>query len=155
MYVKTSVPESYIGKLKVGTTVDVTLTSLGKNYVGKIRQIANNINPANRSFNIEVSVPNTDILLRPNQVAQLKVIDYTRDNALVLPSNVVQEDAKGEKFVFVVNDIKGNSGVAKRVLVKTGQTAGNFTEITSGLSADDMVVTEGATTLSEGMKVNF
>jgi membrane fusion protein (multidrug efflux system) len=155
MYVSTAVPESYIGKLKVGTTVDVTLTSLGKKYVGKIRQIANNINPANRSFNIEVSVPNTDNLLRPNQVAQLKIIDYTSNDALVLPSNVVQEDAKGAKFVYVVTDIKGTSGVAKKVIVKTGQTAGNYTEITNGLSADDTVVTEGGTTLSEGMKVNF
>jgi membrane fusion protein (multidrug efflux system) len=155
MYVSTSVPESYIGKLKVGTPVDVTLTSLGKKYVGKIRQIANNINPANRSFNIEISVPNTDNLLRPNQVAQLKIIDYTSNNALVLPSNVVQEDAKGAKFVYVVTDVKGNSGVAKKVVVKTGQTAGNYTEITNGLSADDTVVTEGGTTLSEGMKVNF
>jgi membrane fusion protein (multidrug efflux system) len=155
MYVSTAVPESYIGKLKVGTTVDVTLTSLGKKYVGKIRQIANNINPANRSFNIEVSVPNTDNLLRPNQVAQLKIIDYTSNDALVLPSNVVQEDAKGAKFVYVVTDIKGSTGVAKKVIVKTGQTAGNYTEITNGLSADDTVVTEGGTTLSEGMKVNF
>lgn len=155
MYVSTSVPESYIGKLKVGTAVDVALTSLGKNYAGKIRQIANNINPANRSFNVEISVPNTDNLLRPNQVAQLKIIDYTSKDALVLPSNVVQEDAKGAKFVYVVTDVKGNSGVARKVLVKTGQTAGNYTEITNGLSADDTVVSEGGSTLSEGMKVNF
>ena len=155
MYVSTSVPESYVGKLKVGTVVDVTLSSLGKTYAGKIRQVANNINPANRSFNIEVSVPNTDNLLRPNQVAQLKIIDYTNKNALVLPSNVVQEDAKGEKFVFVVRDVKGNSGIAKRVVVKVGQTASNYTEIISGLTADDTVVSEGASTLSEGMKVNF
>ncbi|RZJ28727.1 MAG: efflux RND transporter periplasmic adaptor subunit [Flavobacterium sp.] len=155
MYVSSSVPESYVGKLKVGTTVDVTLASLGKTYVGKIRQVANNINPSNRSFNIEVSVPNTDNLLRPNQVAQLKIIDYTNKNALVLPSNVVQEDGKGEKFVYVVQNISGKSGTAKKVAVKTGQTSSNYTEIVSGISADEIVVTEGASTLSEGMKVNF
>jgi RND family efflux transporter MFP subunit len=155
MYVSTSVPESYIGKLKVGTPVDVTLTSLGKNYVGKIRQVANNINPANRSFNIEVSVPNTDNLLRPNQVAQLKVIDYTSKNAVIVPSNVIQEDAKGQKFVYTITNIKGATGVAKKVFVKVGQTSANYTEILGGISADDVVVTEGANTLSEGMKVNF
>jgi RND family efflux transporter MFP subunit len=87
MYVSTAVPESYIGKLKVGTVVNVYLASLGKTCVGKIRQVANNINPNNRSFGIEVSVPNTDNLLRPNQVAKLKIIDYTNANAVIVPSN--------------------------------------------------------------------
>ena len=45
MYVSTNVPESYIGKLKVGTEVDVFLTSLGKTYKGKVRQVGNFINP--------------------------------------------------------------------------------------------------------------
>ncbi len=155
MYVSTQVPESYVGKLKVGTPVDVKLTSLGKSYIGKIRQVASNINTANRSFNIEVNVPNKDNLLRPNQVAQLKIIDYTAKDALVLPSNVVQEDAKGQKFAYIVTNIKGNTGTAKKVIVKLGQTAGNFTEILGGLSASDIVVTDGANTLSEGMTVNF
>ncbi len=54
MYVSTEVPETYIGKLKVGSLVNVSLTSLGKTYQGKVRQVGNNINPANRSFGIEV-----------------------------------------------------------------------------------------------------
>jgi len=155
MYITTSVPESYIGKLKVGTTVDISIAAIGKTFVGKVRQVANNINPSNRSFNIEVSVPNTSNLLRPNQVAQLKIIDYSNKNALVVPSNVVQTDAKGDQFVFIVSEVKGKTGVAKKVLVKAGQSAANYTEISSGLSADAIVVTEGANALSEGMKVNF
>lgn len=155
MYVSTSVPESYIGKLKVGTAVDVELGSLGKTYVGKIRQVANNINPNNRTFAIEVSVPNTDNLLRPNQVAKLKIVDYTSKNALVVPTGVIQEDAANKTFVYVAEQIKGKTGVAKKTFVKTGQSAHNATEILSGLKAGDIVVTEGANTVSEGMKLNF
>jgi membrane fusion protein (multidrug efflux system) len=155
MYVSTSVPESYIGKLNVGTRVDVALGSLGKTYVGKIRQVANNINPANRTFNIEVSVPNTDNLLRPNQVAKLRIIDYTNKNAVIVPTNVVQQDAQGNKFVYVVSNKSDKSGVAKKVLVKTGNSSENVTEILDGLAANDVVVTEGANTISEGMKLNF
>jgi membrane fusion protein (multidrug efflux system) len=155
MYISTSVPESYIGKLKVGTTVDVELSSLGKTYAGKIRQVANNINPNNRTFAIEVSVPNSDNLLRPNQVAKLKIIDYTSNEAIVVPTNVIQEDAGNNQFIFVADQVKGKTAVAKKVLVKTGQSANNVTEILSGLSADDMIVTEGSNTISEGMKLNF
>jgi membrane fusion protein (multidrug efflux system) len=50
MYVSTTVPETYIGKLKVGDQVDVFLTSLNKTYKGKVRQVGNFINPNNRSF---------------------------------------------------------------------------------------------------------
>ena len=155
MYVSTSVPESYIGKLKVGTEVDVFLTSLNKNYKGKVRQVANFINPNNRSFGIEVSIPNPENLLRPNQVAKLKVIDYIAKNAIVVPTNVIQEDGKGNKYVYVATEVNGNTATAKQVIVTLGKSSDNVTEIVSGLSADDIIVTEGVNTISEGMKLNF
>lgn len=155
MYVSTSVPESYIGKLKVGTQVDVFLTSLNKNYKGKVRQIGNFINPNNRSFGIEVSIPNPENLLRPNQVAKLKVIDYTVKNAIVVPSNIIQEDGKGNQFVFVASNSNGKTATAKKAMVTTGKSSDNVTEILSGLSANDIIVIEGVNTISEGMKLNF
>lgn len=155
MYVSTTVPETYIGKLKVGTEVDVYLAALGKNYKGKVRQVGNFINPNNRSFGIEVSLPNPENLLRPNQVAKLKIIDYINKNAIVVPTNVVQEDAAGDKFVFVVDGSNGKTGIAKKAIVSVGKSSDNVTEILSGLSANDVIVTEGVNTISEGMKLNF
>ena len=155
MYVSTTVPEKYIGKLKPGTEVDVFLTSLGKTYKGKVRQVANFINPSNRSFGIEVSVPNPDNLLRPNQVAKLKIIDYTTNNAIVVPTNVVQEDGEHNKFVFIATNVNGKSGVAKKVLVKVGKSSNNVTEILSGLAANDVIITEGVNNIADGMKLNF
>lgn len=155
MYVQTTVPETYIGKLKPGTLVDVYLTSLGKTYKGKVRQVGSFINPNNRSFGIEVSLPNPDNLLRPNQVAKLKVIDYTVKNAIVVPTNVVQEDAAHNKFVFVATKVDGTKAVAKKVIVKVGKSSDNVTEIISGLAINDKIVTEGATSIADGMKLNF
>ncbi len=155
MYVSTSVPETYIGKLKVGTQVDVILTSLGKTYKGKVRQIGNFINPNNRSFSIEVGVPNPENLLRPNQVANLKISDYTSKNAVVVPTNVIQEDGAKNKFVFVVTNSDGKTGIAKKVIIMPGKSSENVTEILSGLSSDDIVVAEGANVVSQGMKLNF
>ena len=155
MYVSTLVPETYIGKLKVGTVVDVTLNSLGKTYKGKIRQIASSINPSNRSFNIEVALPNPDNLLRPNQVAKLRIVDYISNKAVVVPTNVVQEDGKGNQYVYTITDIKGKTGTAKKVIVEAGKSSNNVTEILSGLSEDDKIVTEGVNTISEGMQLNF
>ncbi|TRX33480.1 efflux RND transporter periplasmic adaptor subunit [Flavobacterium sp. ZT3R18] len=155
MYVSTSIPETYIGKLKIGTEVDVFLTSLGKTYKGKVRQIGNFINPNNRSFGIEVSVPNPENLLRPNQVAKLKVIDYVSPNAVVVPTNVIQQDGQKNSFVYTVTNSNGKTGVAKKVIVKTGQSSDNATEVLSGLDANAIIVTEGMNTISDGMKLNF
>ena len=155
MYVSTTVPETYIGKLKPGTSVDVFLTSLGKTYKGKVRQVGNFINPSNRSFGIEVSVPNPDNLLRPNQVAKLKIIDYTTNNAIVVPTNVVQEDGEHNKFVYIATNVSGKKAVAKKILVKVGKSSNNVTEILSGLTANDIIVTEGANNIADGMKLNF
>ena len=155
MYVSTSVPETYIGKLKVGDQVDVFLSSLNKTYKGKVRQVGNFINPNNRSFGIEVSLPNPDNLLRPNQVAKLKIIDYTNNKAIVVPTNVVQEDGEGNKFIYTVEGSNGKTGTAKKVKVTLGKSSNNVTEIVSGLAAEDIIVTDGVNSISEGMKLNF
>jgi membrane fusion protein, multidrug efflux system len=155
MYVSTQVPETYVGKLQVGTLVQADITSVGKTYQGKIRQVGKSINPANRSFGIEVSVPNPEGLLRPNQVAKLKIVDYTNKSAIVVPANVIQQDAEGSKFVYVVNNTNGKTGTAKKVMVKLGQSSNNTTEIISGLNKGDVIVSEGANTVSEGMKLTF
>ena len=155
MFVSTSVPETYIGKLKVGTEVNVYLTSLGKTYVGKVRQIGNFINPNNRSFGIEVSIPNPDNMLRPNQVAKLKIIDYINKQAIVVPTNIIQEDGSGNKFIYTVSNSNGKTGTAKKVIVTPGKSSDNVTEILSGLSANDIIVIEGVNTISDGMKLNF
>jgi len=155
MYVSTTVPESYIGKLKVGDQVDVYLTSLNKTYKGKVRQVGNFINPNNRSFGIEVNLPNPDNLLRPNQVAKLKIVDYVNKNAIVVPTAVIQEDGTGSKYVYIVEGSNGKTGTAKKVIVEVGKSSDNVTEIKSGLSADDIIVTEGVNTISNGMKLNF
>jgi membrane fusion protein (multidrug efflux system) len=155
MYVSTEVPETYIGKLKVGSLVNVSLTSLGKTYQGRVRQVGNNINPANRSFGIEVSVPNPGNLLRPNQVAKLQIIDYTKKNAIVVPTNTIQSNGDGTKFVYIANNVNGKTAVAKKVVVTTGQSSENVTEILSGIKTTDVIVTEGINTISDGTKLNF
>lgn len=155
MYVSSQVPEAYVGKVNVGTLVDVELPSLNKIYQGKVRQVASNINPNNRSFGVEINVPNTDKLLRPNQVAKLKIVDYTNKNAIVIPSNVILQDASGNSYVYIVSDVSGKTGVARKASVKTGKTSNSMTEITSGLTAGEQVVSEGANAVSEGMKLNF
>ena len=89
------------------------------------------------------------------QVANLKITDYISKNAVVVPTNVIQEDGSKNKFVYIVTNSNGKTGTAKKVIVTLGQSSDNVTEILSGLSADDIIVTEGVNAISDGMKLNF
>lgn len=153
MYVTANVPENYLSELKLGATVEVYLNAIGKTYKGKVRQVGTYINPNNRTFGIEISVPNPDNLLRPNQVAVLKIEDYTSKNALLIPENVVLENALNEKTVFVITNEK-EPKVTQRI-IEVGYTSGAMVEIKSGLKPGEIIVTDGAKALTEGANVEI
>lgn len=154
MYVTANVPENYIGQLKLGAVVDVYLNSLGKNYQGKVRQIGNYINPNNRTFGIEIALPNPDNLLRPNQVAVLKIEDYKNPKALLLPENILQETADGSKVIYVIDKIDSkNNAKATQKAIEIGYTSGAFVEVKSGLQVGEIVITEGGKALKDGQTV--
>lgn len=156
MYVTANVPENYITQLKLGATVDVYLNALGKSYQGKVRQIGNYINPNNRTFGIEIALPNPDKLLRPNQVAVLKIEDYKNPKSLLLPENILQESADGSKIIYVVNKIEtDNTAKVSQKKIEVGYTSGKFVEVKSGIEAGNIVVTDGAKSLRDGITVEI
>lgn len=154
MYVTANVPETYISQLRVGASVEVYLNALGKTYTGKVRQIGNYINPNNRTFGIEVALPNPENLLRPNQVAVLKIEDYKNPKALLLPETVIQEKGNGKLIVYLAEN-EDNKVKAVQREVETGYTTGGVTEIKSGLQAGDKVITDGAKTVRDGLVVEI
>jgi RND family efflux transporter MFP subunit len=149
MYVSANVPESFIGKIKNGAIVDVEVKSTGKTYKGKVRQIGNYINPNNRNFSIEVAVPNSDNLLRPNQVAVLKIEDYKKANAILVPESIVTENAVGEKIIYTV-DTSGKEPKAIKKTIVVGLTSGANVEVKSGLNKGEQIIIEGARSVQNG-----
>lgn len=153
MYVTANVPENYLSALKLGATVEVYLNAIGKTYKGKVRQVGTYINPNNRTFGIEIAVPNPDNLLRPNQVAVLKIEDYTNKNSLLIPENIISENALNEKIVFVITN--ENSPKASQRIIEVGYTSGAMVEVKSGLKSGDIIVTDGGKALTDGADVEI
>ena len=149
MYVSANVPESFIGKIKNGAIVDVEVKSTGKTYKGKVRQIGNYINPNNRNFSIEVAVPNSDNLLRPNQVAVLKIEDYKKANAILVPESIVTENKKKKKIIYTV-DTSGKEPKAIKKTIVVGLTSGANIEVKSGLNKGEQIIIEGARSVQNG-----
>lgn len=155
MYVKASIPETYLRNIKKGTQVKVKLASINEEFTGTVRQVSNYINPNNRSFEIQVEIPNKDGLVKPNLIATVKVNDYSAEGAITVPENVLQENAAGETIAYIYQPVNDSVGIAKRVLLETGLSYQNHTEVKSGLKKGDTIIKEGAKTLRDGQKVTI
>ncbi|MBC2843593.1 efflux RND transporter periplasmic adaptor subunit [Winogradskyella flava] len=155
MYIKTDVPESYITSIKEGKTVEVEFPVLGKSITSEIRQTGNFINPANRTFDVEIAVPNKDRSIKPNLTARLKINDYTNDKAILIPQSIISENADGQQYVYVLSDKKEDKATAKQVVIKTGRTQGDKIEVLSGLEENAEVIREGARSVKNGQTVKI
>lgn len=156
MYIEADIPEGYLTSITEGKDVLVYFPVLGDTVAAKIRQVGNYINPTNRTFKIEVSVPNKDKRIKPNLTAKLKINDYTNPEAILIPQSVLSENAVGEQYVYVTNRTdKPAQAIAKRVIVQTGKTQGDYVEILKGISNGDTIIQEGARSVKDGQTVEI
>lgn len=156
MYIEVEVPESHLPNVTPGKDVKVYFPVLGDSVSTKIRQTGNFINPSNRSFTAEIPVPSHDGKIKPNLTARVLINDYTSDNAILIPQSILSENANGEQYVFLVDaDSIKNDPVAKKVVIKTGKTQGDYVEVLSGINAGDAIIDEGARSVKEGQKVKI
>ena len=154
MYIETEVPERYVTDVVKNKDVVVELPVLNKKIDTKIRQAGDVINPANRTFKVEIEVPNKDKSIKPNLTAKLKINDYTNKEAILIPQSVISENAEGEQYVYVVTN-KNEKGIgnAKRVIIETGKTQGDVIEVLSGLETGAEIIKEGARSVRDGQSV--
>lgn len=155
MYIETEVPERYVENVSKGKRVKVVFPILGIEMDAKVREAGNYINPANRSFKIEIAIPNKDKKIKPNLTAKLMINDYSNNEAVLVPLNIISENADGEQYVYKVNEKKNGYAVANRVIIKTGKTQGDLIEVLEGLLDNDEVIQEGARSVSDGQKIKI
>ncbi len=145
------VPENYLGKVGVGSTVNVIVPELNnKNFQTKISVAGKLIDASTRSFYIEARLPQ-NAALYPNEVTLVRIQDYTATNALTIPLNTLQTDEKGKYVMVLVND--GKRMTAKKKPIVIGKTYGDKVEIMSGIAAGDNIITEGYQSLYDGQPV--
>ena len=148
MKVKADVSENYVQAVKKDAVVDVNFPSFGMSTTAKIAQVSNIINPSNRTFSVEVRVPNANGILKPNGIATLKIKDFEVSDALVVPAISIGNDAKGA-FLFVIKEEDGKPKAVKKY-VKTGRTSAGQTRVLEGLTNGDRVVVEGYNEVASG-----
>jgi len=147
-------PEKYLGTVKRGDLVDLEFPALQKTMKSKISMMGRSIDPANRTFKVEIQANNSSGNLKPNLLAKVSLNNYTNDNALVLPTDLILQDVTGKKYVFTAEQ-KDTSYFAKQIFVETGESYDNAIEITFGLNPGDKIIVEGGRSLVDGNEITF
>lgn len=156
MFLKADVAEGYLNDVVSGKKVLVNFPVLGLEVPSTIRSVGRYINPDNRTFSIEVDLPNNKAQIKPNLTAQININDYTNDQALLVPQSVISENAAGEQYVYTtLYDQDRNQSLAKKRIVVTGKTEGDFVEILQGIQPGDTVIAEGARSVKDGQPISI
>ncbi|MCR9181895.1 MAG: efflux RND transporter periplasmic adaptor subunit [Flavobacteriaceae bacterium] len=155
MRVKAAVPENYLQSVAKGDPVKINFPAIQETVDGKISVVGSFINPTNRTFQVEVEIPNTEQKIKPNLMASLQINDYKNESALAIPSNCIIENAIGETFVYVLKEREGSIAQVERTQIETGKKNNGFVEVLNGLSNEDVIVQGGALTLKDGARITI
>lgn len=146
-----NVPENYADRVKMGAGLVAKLPESNNETIStKVNVVGKVIDPVTRSFYVEGKIP-ADKKLRANQLAIIRIQDYSSSNAITVPMNTLQSDDKG-KYVLVAVDDKGKLTARKKTVV-IGELYGDKLEIKSGLNAGDKLITEGFQGLYDGQRI--
>ena len=143
--------EIYISRIKKNDFVHVNLPVTGREFDLRVDAVSQVIDPNNRTFQVEMKIPRSEAVIKPNMLAVLTINDYTNQEALTVPLNIVQETGT-EKFIFVAEQNNEN-WIARRRSVETGKSYNNRAEVLSGLQEGEHVVTFGYQNLSDGQNL--
>ena len=150
--VTSNVPENYLSNVKTGSPVEVYVPDMGRTFNTSVSFIGASIDPNKRGFTMEARLPGGSNL-SPNQVAVVKIKDYSSSGAIVVPVNTLQNDENG-KYVLVARNENGKM-VARKKQVAIGALNGDMLEIRNGLTAGDVLITEGYHNLYDGQLITI
>ncbi len=144
------ISESDYSKVKKGDSVEIKADAVpDKTFYGKINRIYPTIDPATRTFTVEVVVQNNYRTLRPGMFVRAAVNFGTNNNIVIPDVAVVKQQGSGERFVYVLNQ----DGTVTYQKVALGVRMGTEYEVLEGLEDGATIVTGGQIRLKDGIKV--
>ena len=80
--------------------------------------------------------------------------DYTSENAILIPQSIVSENADGEQYAYVAEELNAeNEAIVTKKIITTGKTQNGYVEVLSGISSGNHIIKEGARSVKDGQKV--
>jgi membrane fusion protein, multidrug efflux system len=148
------VPERYAADIVRGAEMRVAFDGMsGAEHTGKVQYVGATLNEQNRTFPIEVVVPNPGGVIRPGMVANLQVARRTAGAALLVPQNAVLRRETGY-VVYVAVDRDSQTVAELRDVIPGASEAGRVV-IEQGVTPGDRVIVVGQQQVSSGDKLRI
>lgn len=149
MKITVSVSEALVPKLAIGDQADVAVSAAGAQFSGTVRSVEKAANMQTQLYTVTLSVPAEVSGLLSGMFAEVTFHTDQADGVITVPSQAILTSGE-TRYVFVVED-----GTAKYVEVTLGMMGSGVTEVTSGLTAGQQLVTVGQSYLSDGDPVRI
>lgn len=143
------VPERYMGAVKSGQKVELTLEALAEKASGTVKRVSPVVDAESRMFQVQVEVPNSARALKAGAFARARIAVDVRAGATFVPNEALVTFA-GVQKIFSIKD-----GKAVEHLVEKGERRDGLVEVVSGLDGVDAVVVKGAGRLTRGTPVKM
>jgi multidrug efflux system membrane fusion protein len=128
---------------------------------GTLLAVDNQIDPTTGTVKIKASFPNEDARLYPNQFVNARLLIDERKGVILIPTPAVQRGVQSSTYVYVATEAPSKADPAKKEWtvsrrdIVAGPSEGDLTMVESGLSADEVVVTDGVDKLQDGSRVTL
>lgn len=131
------VPESLASLVHDGDSAQIRVNAVNKTFAGKVVRSTASLDPATRTMQVEIDVPNPKGELQPGMYAQVSLNVQRSGNSLVVPIQAIDQSGP-QPFVLLLD---GSNHVQKRP-VQIGFSTANRTEVLSGLQDNDRVISK-------------
>ncbi len=152
--VEAAVPENLLGTVDRGDLVEIVFPALNERTTKRITSIGRTIDPANRTFKVEIEMGNRKGILKPNLLAMVKFVDYTQDNAILVPTNLILEEVDGRQYLYKAL-YKDTITRAVKSYVELGESDESHVVIEKGLFPGDMIIIDGGIGISNNDPVKI
>ncbi|MEM6767055.1 MAG: efflux RND transporter periplasmic adaptor subunit [Bacteroidota bacterium] len=150
---KADLSEQYISNVNRGDSVNIYFPTLHKTIKSRITSVGQSIDPNNRTFGVEVKLPN-DPNFKANMFGEMAIKDRALRNKVVIPISMVQQSDEAD-FVYTAAEDEEGNWRANRTAVATGLNYKDQIVIESGLMKGDYLITVGFQDLNDGQLLNI
>lgn len=155
--VEVAIPEIFIGRVREGQAVQVTLDALaGRSFPAAVTEVAVSATGAGTTFPVTVRFESNAAEVRPGMAAEVAFRFQEGDgrDRIVVPPFAVGEDRRG-RFVFVAEPAGDGQALIHRRDVRVGELTPDGLEILDGLKDGELLVTAGISRIEDGLRVKL
>ena len=151
------VPDTSLSSLKLGDTLTITSDATpGTEFTGQISRISPSADQNSRAFEVEVTIPNEQGLLKPGMIASLNTNERTATEgpSLIVPLTAITHAPENpDAYAVMVMEHREGKTFAQLRPVTLGESVGNAIVIKSGVTTGELVLTTGVSQVVDGEQV--